>query len=387
MSDRAVHQSDQYERRKVMRKARKQLKRNRGRKRVREKTWAQYDIEAYEDMDSASEEPVMPRGERERKKAVPGAIKEQLETERLSTVPSEDWCQGVVVRMSSGMYQVESRGREFICTVRGSLTAYNTGYTNVVAVGDSVFFSPSTPEQGTIERVQPRRTYLWRPDVFYSHLRQVIVANVDQLLIITSVREPAIWFELIDRYLVAAACQGLKPIICLNKTDLASDDEECQQIMQPYLSLGYQLLCTSAVTGEGIVQLRTTLRDTGTVLAGRSGVGKSSLLNAVQPGLHLKTGVVSGRTREGRHTTVQVSLIRLEMGGYVVDTPGIREFGLGDISQEELVTHFPEIAERAPDCRFPGCSHILEPDCAVRDAVHSGDIAASRYDSYVKILR
>ena len=365
-----------------MSKARKQLKRNRKPKRVRDKGWTRYTLDAYEELDILTEERIVPRGEGERRRAALAVIAERLTAEE---VTPEDWHRGVVMKVSSGLYQVDSEGQSFICSTRGSLTAYDTGYTNVVAVGDEVLFSGVDSTQAVIERVQPRRTCLSRPDVFYPHLRQVIVANVDRLLIVSSLRDPPIWFELIDRYLIAAARHGLKPVICLNKIDLACGDREYRPLMQPYLTLGYELLFTSAATGQGVDELRAILRDRGTVLAGLSGVGKSSLLNAVQPGLQLKTGVVSDRHHEGRHITVQVSLLHLEVGGYVVDTPGIREFGLWDVSPEELADYFPEIVAHAADCRFPGCSHIHELGCTVRAAVHRGEIAASRYDSYVKI--
>jgi ribosome biogenesis GTPase len=246
-------------------------------------------------------------------------------------------------------------------------------------------YSATDPTHGVIERVRPRRTCLSRPDVFYPHLQQVIVANVDQLLIVSSLQEPAVWFELIDRYLIAAAYHGLKPIICLNKIDLAPDAEGCEQAMAPYVALGLEVLFTSVLTGRGLDELSATLRDSGTVLAGLSGVGKSSLLNGVQPGLQLRTGQISARHHEGQHTTVQVSLLPLAMGGYVVDTPGIRQFGLWDVAREDVADYFPEISARAAGCRFPGCSHIHEPACAVKSAVHLGEISASRYDSYVKV--
>lgn len=386
MPDRTGLKSKQHEYRKLMRKARKQLKRNRKHKRMRDRSWAQYALDVYEELDLPTEERIMPRGERERRRTALAAITEQLTAGKASLDGSaETWHRGVVVGISSGLYQVDSQNHSFTCSARGSLTAYDTGYTNVVAVGDEVLFSAPDSGRAVIERVQPRRTCLSRPDVFYPHLRQVIVANVDQLLIVSSFREPAIWFELIDRYLIASARHGLKPVICLNKIDLASGETAYRQSMQPYLTLGYDVLFTSAVAGQGIDELRATLRNRGTVLAGLSGVGKSSLLNAVQPGLRLKTGLVGDRSHEGRHTTPKVSLLRLTVGGYVVDTPGIREFGLWDVSQEELDAYFREISAHAPGCRFPGCSHIHEPDCAVRAAVRRGEIAASRYDSYVKI--
>jgi ribosome biogenesis GTPase len=369
-----------------VRKARRQLKRNRRPKRVRDRSWTRYAPEAYDELDVVRDERIVPRGERERRRRALATITDQLSQEAIpADVSNGEWDRGVVVRISSGLCEVIARAQALMCSVRGSLTAYDSGYTNVVAVGDEVLVSRVDSQRGVIERVQPRRTCLSRPDVFYPHLRQVIVANVDQILVVSSLQDPAVWYELIDRYLIAATYHELTPIICLNKVDLAGSEDECTQLMQPYLTLGHQVLFTSVLTGQGLPELCSMLQDKGTVLAGLSGVGKSSLLNGVQPGLRLKTGMTSARHHEGRHTTVQVSLLPLAMGGYVVDTPGIREFGLWDVSRNEVAAYFPEIANFAAGCRFPGCSHLHEPDCAVQAAAERGGIAASRYDSYVKI--
>jgi ribosome biogenesis GTPase len=216
-------------------------------------------------------------------------------------------------------------------------------------------------------------------------LQQVIVANVDQLLIVSSWREPVIWLELIDRYLIAADRNQLPAVICVNKMDLAEDRQASEVMLRPYRELGYLVVLTSAHTGEGIEQLNVLLDNRLTVLAGLSGVGKSSLLAAAQPGLQLRTGVVSEHSGEGRHTTTQTTLIRLENGGAVVDTPGIREFGLSGLRRHELVQFFPEIAALAQNCRFTDCTHLNEPDCAVQAAEATGVIAASRYHSYQQI--
>ena len=185
---------------------------------------------------------------------------------------------------------------------------------------------------------------LARPDPFYTHLRQVIVANVDQVLIVASWREPAFWPELVDRYLIAAARNGLVPIICVNKVDLAEDPAEPQTVLRAYCEAGYTVLLTSAQSRLGVDGLRRLLQGRTTALAGLSGVGKSSLLSAVEPGLHLRVGEVSDRRHEGRHTTTQSSLHRLAEGGFVVDTPGIREFGLSGLRRRDLADCYPEIA-------------------------------------------
>ncbi len=292
---------------------------------------------------------------------------------------------GIVVEVSSSLCRVDLSGRSLVCSVRGSLSAEETGYTNVVAVGDEVMVSENGLGQGVVEAVLPRRSVLARPDVFYDHLQQVIVANAGQLLIVASWRDPVIWLELIDRNLIAAQRYDLMPIICVNKIDLAEDMAICRATLQPYLDLGYRVLFTCALTGEGVDELREVLRGQTTVLAGLSGVGKSSLLSAVQPSLQLRTGEVSEYSGQGRHTTAQAVLHRLEVEGFVVDTPGIREFGLSGLRQGELARFYPEIAAVAGGCRFDDCAHIHEPGCAVKAAVHQGRVSAARYHNYKKI--
>jgi ribosome biogenesis GTPase len=268
--------------------------------------------------------------------------------------------------------------------LRGSLSAQETGFTNVVAVGDWVVVSKDGVGRGIVESVLPRKSAFTRPDVFYGHLQQVIVANADQLLAVTSWREPAVWLELVDRYLIAAERHNLRPVICINKVDLAEDEAICRATLRPYLDLGHRVLFTSALTGTGVSELSGLLRDKTTVLAGLSGVGKSSLLSAVQPGLKLLTSSV-GDSGQGRHTTTQVTMLKLDMGGWVVDTPGIREFGLSGLHRNELARFYPEIGAVADRCRFSDCSHLHEPGCAVSDAVGQGSISEARYHNYSKI--
>ena len=273
--------------------------------------------------------------------------------------------------MSNNLYRVEIGETTLLCSVRGALSGQETGFTNPIAVGDQVIVQEDGAGGGVVENVLPRHSMLTRPDVFHSHLRQVVVANVDQLLIVASWRDPLIWFELIDRYLIAAARNELPPVLCLNKIDLAQDPSEYEEALQPYRELNIPILLTSAETGHGIDALRGALRGRTTVLAGLSGVGKSTLLSVVKPGLNLRTGAVSERKSEGRHTTTQAELIRLDAQTTVVDTPGIREFGLSGLVQTELATYFPEIAATAAGCRFRNCTHHDEPDCAVLAGVET----------------
>jgi ribosome biogenesis GTPase len=391
VSSRKEKQWQHYEANKAMRSVRKQIKRNRKPKQVRRKDWSPDNFDDLDDVDYPQVERIMPRGERERRRANVALAEVEVrdETPLQERSPGEDTQgqRGIVVEVSSSLCHVDLDGRNLVCSLRGSLSAQETGYTNVVAVGDEVLVSKNGAGQGVVERVLPRRTVLARPDVFYSHLQQIIVANVAQLLIVASWRDPSIWLELIDRYLIAAERYGLLPAICVNKIDLAEEIATCRATLQPYLELGYRVIFTSALTGKGVGKLRKVLRGQRTVLAGLSGVGKSSLLAAVQPGLQIRTGEVNEQSGQGQHTTTQVTLHRLEAGGFVVDAPGIREFGLSGLRQAELARFYPEIAVLAGDCRFADCTHIHEPGCAVQAAVEQADLPATRYHNYHNIYQ
>ena len=260
-----------------------------------------------------------------------------------------------------------------------------TSFTNVVAVGDEVKVSEDGSGGGMVDEVLPRRSALARPDVHAgnrSRRSQVIVANADQLLIVSSWREPQFWPELVDRCIIAAQRSELIPVVCVNKIDLANDAAEVEKALEPYEAVGYRIVKTSVVTGEGVTALRELLRDKTTALTGMSGTGKSSLISAVQPGLELRTSEVSSSRAEGRHTTTQVVMLGLAAGGFVVDTPGIREFGLSGLRPHELASFYPEISALAPMCRFNDCAHIEEPGCAVRAGEEDGTVHASRYHTY-----
>ena len=388
----------------LLRRARKELKRNRKPDPVRKRDWMTEDFDdpdALYDLNTPQSERVMPRGERERRQAILDLALADLDNgttadaiDAASAVPPgrvtdpSEWTtvqHGVVVEVSSALCRVNLGERTLLCALRGSLTACDTGYTNVVAVGDEVLVSADGTEQGVVEEVLPRRSVLARPDVFYEHLQQVVVANADQLLIVAAWREPAIWPELLDRYLIAAERNRLVPIICVNKIDLAENAAQPRAALRPYQQIGYQVIFTSAITGEGVSELRKVLRLRTTVLAGLSGVGKSSLLAALQPGLQLRTAEVSGRHHAGRHTTTQVTMLALEVGGYVVDTPGVREFGLSGLRRGQLASFYREFTAVAGRCRFADCTHLNEPGCAVQTAVRQGHISPARHHNYRKI--
>ena len=326
--------------------------------RVRPKNWTMTYIEdpdGYDDLDITGRERIMPRGETEARQAkTPGSplhngmglkltTSEALELENAAlgagAEARDGISRGTVVEVSSGLCRVALPDRTLLCNLRNSLRTPHSGFSNVLAAGDEVVVSYMTVshnghERGMVEAVLPRRSALARPDVFYSHLQQVIVANVDQVLIVAAWREPAFWPELVDRYLIAAARYNLAPIICINKIDLADDADDTDELawtLAAYQQVGYRVLPTSARTGHGLAALREALAGRTTALAGLSGVGKSSLLSAAEPGLNLRTAEVSDRRHEGRHTTTQVTLHPLAAGGFVADTPGIREFGLAGL--------------------------------------------------------
>jgi len=272
-------------------------------------------------------------------------------------------------------------GREVRCNVRRILKTMAIDGRNVVAVGDLVWFRP-VGDEGMIEVVEPRKGTLTRG---YRRKEHVVVSNVDQLLIVSALAEPGLKLPLVDRYLISAVKGGVRPIIVLNKADLV-DLAPYQWVIGLYTQLGYETIATSAADGRGIDRLREILSHGATAFSGQSGVGKSSLLNALQPGLNLRVREVSGYAK-GKHTTTTAELIRLQSGGYVVDTPGLRQFELWNIEPGEIEAHFIEFRPYIPKCKFPDCSHIHESDCAVREAIYWGQIHPGRYDSYLKLYR
>ncbi|MDX2198438.1 MAG: ribosome small subunit-dependent GTPase A [Phycisphaerae bacterium] len=354
--------------------------------------------------DATSKESVRAKGALSRKRTVIESDADGAAAEEAS------WIRGVVTIVHGLICYVEdAEAKVWSCTVRRILRTRSIDTRSPVTVGDEVWFAATADSDqertGVIERVAERRSLLSRRD--RRARAHAIVANADQLLIVASVAQPGLKPHLIDRYIVAALAGNLAPLICFNKIDLRADDrieledleelavgDEPQRMPRPTIEsvigelrgLGYRCLETSAARGDGIDELREAMRGRTTVLSGQSGVGKSSLLNAVQPGLALRTAEVSVDNEKGKHTTTHARLIRLDAGGYVVDTPGVRAFELWDVATGDLEAHFPEIASRVAHCRYGDCLHIDESDCAVRAAAESGEISERRYWSYRKML-
>jgi len=257
-----------------------------------------------------------------------------------------------------------------------------------VATGDRVKWRQTRPGRGVIDEVLERETQLSRRRQG-TDVEQVLVANPDQAVFIFAAREPEPRLRMLDRLLVLAENNDLPALICINKVDLIVDEDELKDMVwrfATYEEIGYPVVYTSAKTGLGVDELRAHLAGKLSVLSGPSGVGKSSLLNAIQPDMGLHTREISDATGKGRHTTVATMLWPLAVGGYVADTPGLREAGLWDIEPEELDWHFVEMREYVPHCRFSSCSHTHEPGCAVKAAVEAGEISEERYESYCLML-
>jgi len=271
------------------------------------------------------------------------------------------------------------------CATRRLLKTLSTDLRHVVAVGDRVQFRPAEgagPKEGLIESVEPRHGSICRAS---RGRRQIIVTNVDLLAIISSAAEPPLKPNLIDRLLVAAEKGGVRPLVCINKIDLV-EPAALQPLVGVYSQMGYPVLLLSAKTGFGVDRFRRALAGRESVLAGQSGVGKSSLLNAVDPSLHLRVSPISPDTEKGRHTTSTAQLLPLACGGYVVDTPGMRQFELWDVIAEEVAGFFRDLRPYVNLCRFPDCTHTHEDDCAVKDAVADGGLDERRYESYCRLI-
>lgn len=296
----------------------------------------------------------------------------------------ESGCIGARVLTTAGLNCLvwTDDAREFECTVRQVVRTLARESRNAVVTGDRVLVRPINEEQAVVERVEPRHGILSRQSGGKEH---VIVSNVDQVLIVVSADEPPLKPHLVDRFLISAEKGDVRPLVCINKVDLV-DPSDLQPIAGLYAQLGYEVLQCSAVQGIGIERLRRALRGRQTVLSGQSGVGKSSLINCIEPGLDLETGAVSEWSSKGTHTTRRAITYPLASGGWVVDTPGIRQMALWDVAKEEVEGYFVEFRPFVPLCGFPDCTHTHEETCGVKSAVAAELISPLRYDSYLKLL-
>jgi ribosome biogenesis GTPase len=367
-------------------KIRVDLRKNRS-KPPRQRNWTRgFQEHGFAEEATSGGERVRAKGDLSRRRTIiqeEGAAAAGQEPAEMPAVDSGTALPGRVLRVHGLWSVVETEdGRQFRCAVRRLLRTLATDERNIVATGDRVWFRPALQDEGLIERVEPRHGLLTRASRGREH---VLVANVDQVVIVVALAEPDLKPHLIDRYLASAGQGGIAPIICLNKADLV-EPAPFQRLVGLYSQLGIPTLLTSATTGQGIDWLRERLKNRQTVFSGQSGVGKSSLLNAIQPGLGLAVREVSEATQKGRHTTTTAQLLKLEFGGWVVDTPGIRQFQLWDIMPEEVEGFFPEFRPYVPLCAYPDCTHTHEDRCAIKTAVVRRQISEHRYTSYLGLF-
>ncbi len=297
---------------------------------------------------------------------------------------------GLVKRSTGSWYDVLDplEHRLYKCRLAGKMKLQEKELTNPVAVGDFVEFSVENEDQGIINIVEPRRNFVARQSPRQKHQIHIIAANLDQALLVSTIREPDLKLGFIDRFLLTTEPQDIPTLIALNKCDLwnEEDNELFEGVKKLYNDIGYTVLKVSASRGEGIEDLRSRLSGRTTLISGQSGAGKSSLLNAVHPGIGLRTSELSGYTGKGTHTTTFAEMFETDPQTYVIDTPGIKTLGFNNLEIMDVAHNFREFFLRSPQCRFGSiCTHRNEPDCAVKKAIEEGSVSALRYQSYLSI--
>jgi ribosome biogenesis GTPase len=319
------------------------------------------------------------------------------EKEQQSKSAKYEWLEGRVLSIMPQGIIVDWQGEKISCVLKGLLKREKTHAKNLVTVGDFVFFEKTSETEGIIAQVKPRHSTLSRADNLSRRKEQLIAANIDQVFITISIVNPPLKQPLVDRYIIATRMGNMDPIIVVNKMDLLDDTENYDPILieqekilyaeflKAYVQAGVPVVSVSMRTGQGLDELRDMMRDKASVFSGQSGVGKSSIINALT-GLDLRVGDIVERTNKGAHTTTTTQLIPLTFGGWCIDTPGIKSFGVWDLKADEIEGYFPEIHECGSKCKFPDCTHTHEEQCAVIEAVEKEEISPMRYESYLALV-
>ena len=299
---------------------------------------------------------------------------------------------GLVYKSTGSWYSVKAEdGKFYNCRLKGKFRIGEIKSTNPVAVGDHVIFSIDTKVEekvGVIKHIEPRENYIIRKSVNLSKQTHIIAANVDLAFLLVTLNNPPTFTTFIDRFLVTAEAYHIKAVILFNKVDTYNEDEllEIKLLAAIYRKIGYECIGISAITGKNVEKVKALMQDKVSMFSGHSGTGKSTLVNALEPGLNLKTSKISDQHLQGQHTTTFAEMFDLSFGGQIIDTPGIKGFGVVEIDKEELGDYFPEFFKLKENCKFNNCLHIEEPKCAVKEALEADEIAWSRYRSYLQIL-
>lgn len=298
---------------------------------------------------------------------------------------------GLIIKSAGSTYTVRTSGSVNIeCKLAGKYRLEELRSTNPVVVGDLVEFTLETGEQiGRIYNVGSRKNYIIRKSTKLSKSHQIIASNIDLLMLMVTVSHPVTYPEFIDRYLVSAEAYNIPAVLLINKTDLYGEKENktLEEWKHIYESVGYPCIDCSVKENTNIESIVKLLKGKVNLIAGNSGVGKSTLINRIEPGLKLKTDKISSYHKSGKHTTTFAEMFELSKGGYIIDTPGIRGFGITDMEDEPLFHYFPEIFKASAHCKYNNCNHVNEPDCAVIQSIENGQISASRYNSYLNLLK
>ncbi|MCB2197429.1 MAG: ribosome small subunit-dependent GTPase A [Bacteroidetes bacterium] len=298
---------------------------------------------------------------------------------------------GLVIKSTGSWYSVKDTETNQVipCTIRGKLRMHGIKSTNPIAVGDYVEYTfEENAESGVIKNVLDRKNYIIRKSTNLSKQTQILAANIDQAVLMVTIANPETYTIFIDRFLITAEAYRITAKLIFNKIDLYNEKQKnyLQELIDIYQNIGYECITTSVKEEINVNTIKNLFKDKISLLSGNSGVGKSSLINLIDSNLDLKTAEISDYHKSGKHTTTFAEMFELAMGGYIIDTPGIRGFGLYNINDEELFHFFPELFKESADCKYYNCTHVHEPGCAVKKAVEEGKISQLRYENYLSIL-